>query len=755
MWRPADIDYDGRDEIVGRHIVDWDPSTASKRWLWGMLIGHDENQSNDYVHPDHVDALDFLTVYLDANGRLVPSPGIEIIAAPQTSSPNNFNNSDPSGPWIYRSVTGHETHLNYPRLWPRKVMNLNSTGQGGLMEGMRYLFPTSSTSSWMQPDPDSRWDLAGNSIDLMGATLPGPNIQIVLPGNLLSDSAGAGGADTRPGPELLAIAKTSLNDTGGCSDALDFDTHFLFDSTPRLQAVEWDESDELTLSPVAMGAALVDFHGTRDNVEVLAVARQECSSSDRGIIAVFEWQPDGQQGFNLVPLYSRQEQQSGELLASPYGLTSGDVLGDSREEFLYYRLANPIGGHFTKSELLYVHDGDTSVSRTEPPPDAFIRYVSRQRTELSYTSYLDYSSMSGLGLYNRHLPNGAFNRKYGVDQDSVFSSAGKGIVLLPEGGTPPYSVSLATTSDPLPENMSLVDLTGISSPRYAGAAILKGKPQEECSRRLVFTVTDLSGSVEVPLWLTIESLGTFVTDDAPRISGGGFEGAFVDSTAPADVPVVAFVDDNDSVPSNLTVELKDAMNGLVASLAHDSGNRFTGTIDSTYISGLSPGAHFFTIEAEDNDGHKSLDWPFMHIAGGDGSGDPEPVDDITMGQTAAQTPRIEWVKFDRHTVPAAELSDDTGALELTIRLTKPPSGGETPIWAVERIQVQINHHIAGIAPYVWNFIPTNMALAEHTVTVSPPAAEFGFGKYSVNVQAEVRTLSGTQLSDWWPSLTVH
>lgn len=778
-WRALDIDYDGIEEVIGKHVLAYDPSTQTKSIKWGIVLNGSEPPMVMFwsdppainSHPDHIAGLDFIQNYLDeVTGLTIPAPGLEILVAADTVLGSAPKKPDNSGPWIYRAISGHSLATTYPRVWPRRLVNLNQLGN----DGAKYMWASTSTMV-KQPAPDtaanpSNWD---NVIDDLKPTnnfnARNPDIQLVLPGDLVYD-LGGGSTDLHPGPELLASSKTDLVPAGCGGDV--GHTYFLFDSTTSLAALAWgEETTSLSArTPGIQKAVLLDFINDRNQVESYFATGVGCMGATTAQ-EVFSFEPDSMGGakrYKPVSKYQRAV-MSGESLGTSDGSTGADLdpvlgMGDSREEIVAVRVADAVGSVFQTTELLIVNGPALSmgVTRNEPSPWKFLDYRRRVYTCVSYSQHVDYKQFSGLRCYaHRNLPKGKTGVQYGRSQDqklvgSLPPAQQKGTAIIAEGGVPPYIYSI--TKGGLPSGLASTTLslaTGDNQVYW-----IYGTPLEHGIIRFTLQVTD--STMPIPkthssdFWMDIKLTnpappGT-IQNRAPRITAGGFDGVFVKAGITMSAPVEAFVTD----PNNnvTTVEVLDASDMVVANLTDTDGdNVWTGSVNTSGM--LAAQTRAYKMIAKDATNRTSLAWPYLVIDGGTGQFNPafQPVGTVPPASQESVIPTIDRVQVLSNNIEPGEVSDATGkSVSLTVFM-KDRKGLN-----VVKVEAIIRNHSSPDRTYSAALDPPADPMADsYTLTISNlPSAEFGWGYHSLNVRVTTQdSMMNMYSSDWWPQLTAH
>lgn len=749
-WSSVDIDYDGREEIIGRHVITWDPVTQTKQVRWGVSLKADPANASVSLdnHPDCVAGVDLIANYFAPNGSLVPSPGREVVIAPQTGALPNA--PDASGPMVYRSITGHQFGTpQSPAEWPRKILNINSTG-----DGAEHWFPSSSATGWQQPSPNSNWNALGNALAGNGIENKGPNAQSLLPVDIVYVMDPITGKEISPGLELLVTSKASLAGVGngGCTQVGQL--HYLFGTGPELQALGWEQSTGTQhLGPSMWGMFPVDFHGTRDAVEIHSLTGVSCGGTPRH--NMFRWQlhPNFGPGqakkvqpvidWNLAP-----GSPAVEKLAMLDGTAGRDLFGDSREELMLLRNYSLLGnGSFANSELLVVRDTQP-VSRPEPSPWRFLDY--RKRTESNTNEPLDYKSLAGLRFHTTHLPRGLAGSAYGYPQDTRLvqnvpgQPAGFGIVA--EGGVAPYTFTV--TGGAIPAGLTATPIAANGA--LSGTYFLHGTPTTAGVRNFTLRVTDSASppqTVSQTFWITVASSPTALPDPRPRITAGGFSGAYLLAGTPAQVNVVAFVSDanNDVVG----VSVLDEAGAVIGSLTQTTATRWDGQVT---VPALAAGADLhLRMVAHDAALNVSTTWPHLAVEGGPGYGRPVYPTEPPNGQPQSRTPLIDRVATTVSTIEAAEISDFAGGVGVTVHVA------DRKNMTVDLVEVRLVHPMTGVAvdAYTKSLVPTNGTLNQYTINYRPTASHIGWGEYAL--QARIRVTNGTAsfVSDWWPGLVAH
>lgn len=786
-WRGRDIDYDGKDELIGKHILGYDPELGpllgkQVRWGIGLKNVDHENTIGVYApdnHPDHVVALDFIKTYVDPRnpGKILPSPGIEILAAPQTDGTSS--STDRSGPWIYRAISGHDFAPTTPptqpaRYWPIRTLNIAPLPPVGVQsDGGAYSWPSSGTAV-LQPDPASgHWDdfladvreVGGTGVDYKEI-----GVQLFMPGDFI---------DSIDGPEIFISSKGGVeSDAAPCNDTA-FGTpqasFYLMDGTESLDVLGWGrDSDDKQLPNLVRGVS-IDFEGTRDQIELQAGTHTFCVNNlqnpdpDQGH-AIFRWDSTGGEPRQYAPerinLYQEPPGTSGVYLpGAGYSQQVRDVLGDSREEQLITKLSTSAGnstGSYDVSTLLVISNPDMSVIRDEPSPVKYLQY--RTRPKVGYPEYIDYKSLTGLKLVPGRAPRGTKGMPYGFDQDDALVPPG-GVVpqnclaITVEGGMAPYSISLNPDSALLPLGLTQTMVTGNAyAAQNGGVFCIHGTPVEATSRKITLDVQDFLGqTAELSIWINVDPAsgqGVSASDSRPNVYRGGFGAAYLAENMATQVVLSVWVEDlNNDVA---TVDVYDQSGAMITTLIQALGDRWNGRVD--VAPGAAPSTLHYTVIATDAVGNKSTVWPYMTIEGGDGEDAPAYVTVSPSGQSSAETPRIRWVELPRHSIPAAEVSDGTGTQSIKVWTNKFALG------VADEVEVVLRHPLIGdefayrVVKDVSFGTGANVPYeVDFNTDLFDPVGQFGWGEYTINVRVKfIEPFSQqTYYTDWWPQLTAH
>lgn len=761
-----DLDADGKDELVGRHMFSYVPGQAAGngniqngKFLWAL-----QDMAGNNTHPDSVTVGEMMQTVLTESGASIPAPGVELAVAPQI--PNVGNGG---GPWIFRGIQGHHRpNPAAPFVWPRKVLNYDPACE----------YYTSPTASQHNGPAGSGWDAMADAFaPLQGAPqLGGTDPQQLLLGNFTT----TGGLDLVTTPKGLP-----RNIPAGWGFPFLYMGHagFVIGGEPNLTArATWfnfgrvsPTPDTLRNGPGYYETSTIDWEDTRDTLEVYSVLTGLISQLSSYVPGTHNdpfhktvWKlGSGPLGTNqlLYSLYPSNSQANGA--ETWYGDSQGaDLFGDNREEYVIFRCDATFNPRVTNARLLAVSTTSTVASRAgQPSPTRFIEYRARHGE-----NDLDYSSFGGVRLYTTVLPAGKAGQPYGDVLDQAYwtnaSTPARGAMLVPEGGQAPYTITqiggvrhanLALVPRPIRNTRSGHAIV----PQYNGAVAIEGTPTEAGTRRLRFRVTDANNvSSEHDLWLTVAEAAVPVGDPVPVIAAGSFGGAYLSAGTPQNITLRAFVLDQQGPGDVLGVALLDiAGNNLGISLLDNgvaaNGDAVAGDgIFSTIVPNVSLPPNFalqVRMVAVDAAGHQSLPWPYLAIDGS--AGKENPAFDVALppsSQGAANTPRIDFVYLPPHSIPAAERSNATGAQPIYVQVGAIPAGS-TVTSAVARIR----HHFGDVAPYdvpLAQVPGNNFAWAG---TFVPPAGHFGYGYHSVNVRITVTSGANQYVSDWWPSLMSH
>ena len=778
--RAADIDFDGQDEIIGKHIVDFAKSptscTLTDSVSWGMVFKEIGSETSAWAygnHPDHVVALDFMRSYMDEAGRVIPSPGFEVLAAPQSEGSSNA--PDKSGPWVYRAATGHSTDPT-DRPWPIRILNVAKTS-----DGLAYPFP-STNLGWEQPSSTSEWDEFGDDLASVaggsGIVSGDPDTQQVLAADLIA---------SEEGPEIFCTTKGDLVGSQ-CSSQSELSGHYMFGSTEELRALSWGENKTGSPSPHGQDAYAIDFTGDRSQVELHSNAgchsqygvswgistfvAAEPGSSPRYVPSIVDF---------ITPVASATGNHDGNTRADLDTIDDSTISGgDSREESIRIYLDQTVGNMGVipaayNSSFLKIRYDQAAAGRTEPSPTKYLKYRLRTQNQ-AYSHYLDYSELDGLRFVQDVLPPGVASQAYGFCQDRLMddqaTSTFTGAVLLAEGGAPDYTFSLVEGRLPAGLSMTTVDNN------LGDALLIYGIPTEAGRHRLEFEVTDAnSASSRKVFWITIDGTDN---DKQPFIYKGGMDGAYVE--ADGNDPEVTFkvwIDSEDN--PDLDVKLYEAIDGasdvLIGTLTHASGDKYNGTFDLAGTSTVESRRYY--VQATYSSGGTTLrsnTWPHLPVAGGAGLTDLAWVDATPPTQAKAKTPVINWValkqpggdEFESYPefVPG-ELGDDAPEFDLQVRL-KDRKG-----LPVLKLEVVVGHPEAlgeEVSRFFFTeFITTGGLNDSQSIGVDLgdvlPEGQFGWGDYSINVRVTTRESTippgggppthTDYVSDWWPQLVFH
>lgn len=776
----VDANGDGKDEVFGRHLFEYDtsinqpsqyqnlPHVKNGRYLWSIqhLQGNDK-------HVDAVVGGDVIRSFREAStGRIVAAPGNELAMCPQHPelvSGGSSTGIDGGSGWIVRGVTGFQA----PR-WPRMII--------GHSPAHDY-YTAYNAINYVEPFPTSNWDSLGTSVGLhQGATVVGDlDPQEIYLGNFLASS---------DGPELLLSYKSIPRvtpPTWQYPNLLWRLNGSLIGTDPGLTVHNWWFNFGSLQSAAPYGQNTLrngpgfevrplDFHGTRDEIE--------CVSDMRGLLlGLPNYNPGAPQNHSdpfhkLIFQLTGGLTQSNPVLYSAYPANSkspadawyghamaADMVGDNREEYVI--VFRPGGGP-AFAHIISSTDTATGNSRVgQRSPEAFLDY---QR--LRGTTNIDYERFDAPRIHADVLPEGVVSQVYGRVLDRAFwPTAGtqvQGAALLPEGGVPPYTITLVEGvphAGLQPVARPVRDHAVAGSPpvqAYAGAISIEGTPQESGFRRLRFQLVDAVGTTSFKeLWLHVaDPSGGPTSDPRPKILAGSFDGAYLTGGVPQDVIVRAMVSDNQNDCSG--VAILGANGSPLGITALDNGSAANGDLvaGDGIFSAKAPGLNLpaglalnVQMIAFDAALHVSPTWPYVQVEGGpqgdlplfETSGPPSP-------QTQAQTPTIDFVYLPATELPAAERTDATGAQGIIAVLRYVPAGT-----TVTEVLARIHHPVAGVSPFEVQLAPIAPGSLTWAGTFISPSGEVGYGRYSVNVRAKV-TVTGTStehFSDWWPSLRWH
>lgn len=783
-WRARDIDYDGKDELVGKHLVSFDPDAPpnmGKTVEWGMGFKNVDHEGSTSIeqntHPDHAVALDFLDSYIDPRDstKRIPSPGYEIVVSAQ--SDEGTIDPDLSGPWIYRAITGHDFSsppmplIDSYRYWPLRTLSIAPAGAPE--DGEAYSWPSMSTG-YQQPHPTSNWDDYLNDVPPIGSgsmsiDIKEPGSQRIIPGRYIS------GLD---GPQLFVTSKGATDHGTPCGNIQQ--SQYMMDGTENLTILGWTNDAMESVQPSSIRVHSIDFEGTRETIELQSISHVECLTANPGDPdaghAVFKWIPSSDPhslGWEYEPsrvnLYPHP---TGANYVPPVGASQQirDVIGDSREEHLVTRVTDldPPGTPphvFETSTLLII--GDDSAAPTRPPesPVEYLHYRTRPKTD--YSDYVDYESLTGFKLIPGFAPRGTVNVPFGFEQDPELipevpagSGSRRALAITAEGGVTGYTIVLDNPSE-LQDGLSVQT---VSHARLGDIVCIYGTPTEAASRKLSFTVTEGGGGMcpkqeTLSLWLTVDpaSPGAATTDKAPYIYRGGFNGVHLPANSMVtNVVANAWVEDIDD--DVVSVDVLDELGGIFASLTK-STNPLTPdkwsarlTLD-TKASGQYA---LLTMVATDALGHKSPIWPRMTIQGGDGGGPVTSAQqDWLPFSSEDKTPRIRWVDMPRHTIVPAEISDAGGIQSINVKMM--PYNG-----TITEIEVRVLHPLVQNQATYQLVFPNpvtagpNLYRLEFDTSDFQPAGQFGWGEYNIDIRVKgIDAMGDTRYSDWWPRLVAH
>jgi len=771
-----DLNGDGKDEVIGRHVFEYvpnytppvtSPDVQNGRYLWSV-----ENLDGYNQHIDHLVGGDILkSVRVETAGggtRVVASPGVEMAMCPQfpTRLIGGVQTSIDGGSiWIYRGISGHNAR------WPRKLINHDPQAD---------FYTPYNALAYSEPHPSSNWQALGTAF---GLRLGSPIVGALDPQDIIFSDF----LDSHDGPELIVLYKSipRVTPSGWTSPNLLWRLcGSVFGTDPNLTAHNaWFNFGSANAGPPAVvntlrngpGAAGVpiDFRGTRDEVE--------CTSVMTGLIrGIFpnNTPPSGvndpfhkmifeiEDGFttactNLYELYpANSNANGGETWFADS--QPADMLGDSREEYVIF--------HHVSNSNQYLRvvtstDGLAGTSRVgQPSPYAFIDYQWKRNS-----ASIQYRDFDRQHVYKTLLPVGQVGQTYGSTLDRAFwsnpSTPTIGAMLIPEGGVPPYTVSVLgdLQAGLTPSVCNLRDVSQAGAPivaRYQGAICIQGIPTESGKRKLTIRVVDSLGTTtEQECWVNVvDPLGP-ASDPRPYIMAGGFDGAVLQGGAAQDLILRALVAD----PQNdvLGVAVLDPNGNPLGITALDDGNTANGDliandgVFSAKVSGivLPPGfALNLQMVAFDAASHLSPTWPYMSVEGGPGGQFPEfDSEPLPAGQPQDMTPTIDYVYMPPHTIPAAETTDAVGVQGIVAVLKYVP-----PATKVTSVLDRVRSHVPGVDPIDVELSEISPGSLVWAGTFAAPIGEIGYGRYSVNVRARTEDSTGTgYLSDWWPNLRWH
>lgn len=783
----ADVNGDGKDEVIGRHVFEYDPTITS-----AMAAGNPDVKNGKFLWvvqhlqgiDKHIDSLvggDIVKNVRVSDGlggtRVVAAPGTELAMCPQHPVRVTGGSSqaiDGGGVWLYRGMSGHTSR------WPRNLIN---------HDPLADFFTAYNALAYVAPSPFSSWGTVGSAF---GIRMGEPFVGDMDPQEVVL----ADFHDDQPGRELLTLYKSIPRTTpsgwtspnllwrlcgtlfGSDSDLTGHNVWFNFAKHIAASGSTPASVDTLRNGPGAL-ARPIDFRGSRDKIECYSVMNGLIRGIFPGGVSI---PPSAgvDDPFHKMIFELEDGFAAHTVRFSLYGSTASnnsyetwfansqpaDMFGDSREEYaIFHHLSN--SNQFVR--ITTSTDTTTGGTRVgQPSPYAFIDY--RRKRD---TNELDYRRFDGQHLYGTTMPKGTLGQPYGRVLDRAFwpntTTSVTGAVLLPEGGTPPYTVTIIGGS--LHTGLAAVsrnarDYATGGTPivaDYQGAISIEGTPSESGHRRLTVQVVDAASVTTThTVWISVDDpTSTPANDPRPQVVASSFDGAFLVGGTPQDLIVRALVSD----PQNdcLGVALLDSAGNSLGVTALDNGNAANGDLfasDGVYsakFTGVNlPAGTTFDMQmvAVDAGLLTSTNWPFLTIEGGEGMSTPA-FDSAALpgGQTQATTPTIDFVLMPQHTIPPAETTDATGSQSIFVAMKFVPTGSTTTA-----VKARIRHNVPGVDPIEVVLAPldapTNMLWGG---TFTSPTGEIGYGRYSVNVQATatVTSTSAQLVSDWWPQLRWH
>lgn len=742
----GDVNADGIDEMACKRVDTprYDAATGTwsldLRWDLSLMTSYGPNllvanpQHNN--HWDDICIGDYLEAHLDAQGRVIPMPGAELVAVEDERSPGAVA-QDWSAVNVWGGVLGHDyaAFLATPQRKARSPLRFLNAAGSSKHDGEQFQFP--STTTWSQPLSASRWSTVASQ---MAFNPPNPNPsafhsngpdgQLVYLGNLIAE---------RPGFELGMMMKN------GHAWSFGSQTPFLlFGSETHLPAIAWGHETSggfLPGLPTRYVADIVGDRSAQEMVDFIEVLNLSPLPPFQHRAWRFESTPSptaSQPQFRAQPWTTFAPANSNPLAA--------DILGDGAEEV--YQLMMP--GATGNAVMRVVRDSSTT--RTHASPNAYAEPF----TDPLRGNPIDFAQLDGLRFIGRHLIHGKVGVPYGIPLDNNIDPATApitGHVLVPEGGNPQltttgsrYTVSLST---PLPAGLTGTFLSGNAGGRlHKGVFLIRGTPSETCWRELEFTITDTVTGVATPVrrWLHIAPPPTGGTpDSAPYIEAvrTSTSTLVTDADYAMNFEVTVRDANADFVGAIVVREAGTGQQWSVTALPTAVPDRWQFSLDIGVLAGAPVGTVFhLTMRATDGAGKKSALWPYLTVPGASHKVAPFSTVPVLVGPL-----RIAEVELPQHDIRPAEAFAQVGGTQ-TIRAH---IEGMTDADEVKGEAV-IVHVITGV---VLDSVSLEQVPGTHTIegTFHAPECWLGSGLYTIHIRAWDD--SGTLFSEFWPRLVVQ
>ncbi|MBL9079621.1 MAG: hypothetical protein JNL08_19110 [Planctomycetes bacterium] len=731
----GDVNADGIDEICCKRVETprHDVTTGwslDLRWdlmlknSWGPNLNQTNPQHNN--HWDDVCIGDYLKAHLDAQGRLIPMPGAEVIATSDERSPAPLA-QDWRGLDVWGGVLGQDygALLASPQRRQRSPLRLLSVAGSSKHDGEQYQFP--SIATWAQPSPLSRWNVVASQLAGPGTTPSmfhgsGPDVQLVYLGNLIA---------SRPGFELGLLMKN-----GHAFGSQSQGPFVLFGSEPHMPALAWGGDNAAGALPGLPTRYVADVVGDRlaqELVDIFNMAPTVWRFS--AVTAPTATQPQFRaQAWTTLPWSHSQA-------------LAADILGDGAEE-LYDAL---FPGPTWNVRLNLVRD--TATNRTHATPNAYAEPFLDPLRE----NPIDFTQLDGLRFASRHLIHGKVGVPYGIPLDANVDPASAplhGHVLVPEGGNPQLSTTgsryTVTLGTPLPGGLTGTFLPGNTGGRtHKGVYLIRGTPTETCWRELAFTITDnaTNTTASVKKWIHIAPAAGAQPDTAPHIEAVRTStSTLVDDADYAMLFEVTVRDANADFAGSLLVrEVGTGQQWSVVAQPAATPDRWQFALDIGVLAGAPVGTVFhLTLQATDAANKKSAVWPYLNVPGASHEIAPFRNDPVSIGPL-----RIAEVELPRHDIEPAEAFAQTGRSQ-TIRawVEGPLTDGDSL-----KGEALLVHVITGV---VLDTVELQQISASPHVLEGQfvaPECWLGGGLYTIHIRAWDD--SGTLFSEFWPRLVVQ
>lgn len=735
----GDVNSDGIEEICDKRMDTPRFAAATSSWSlemqWtSMSLGSHApvlfaGMTGGYKnHWDDICVGDYLESHLDAQGNVIPMPGVEVIATADERS-TSINPIDWHGPSVWGGVLGHDYSalLANPQQQCRSPLRYLNCAGTALHDGEQYRFPSPGTS-WAQPNANSHWDTIGSQLAagfIPGGPNPadvsarGPDLQLVYLGNLIAEE---------PGFELGGAFKPE--------SAFSFASQgpfMMFGAAANLPMLSFGHTAASGTLPGVPSRYVGDVVGGRSAQELLDVF------STAGTIMRFVTNGANQ------PRY-KAEQWTALIGGANSNPLAADILRDGAEEVYQFFF---VAGTNNTAHLRLAYD--SGANRTHASPGG---YADPFRDPLRQNP-IDFERLDGLRFVSPLLIHGTTGVPYGVPLDNaVDPTAGAqfGHLLVPEGGDPLQTTTgsryTVTCLTPLPGGLTGTFLPGNAAGRtHKGVLLLSGTPVEACWRELTFTITDnaTSTTTTAKRWLHVAAGSGANADTAPRIEAVWKSRSVLASDADYAMNFEATVRDADGDFNGSFVlsETATAQQWSATATPTATPDRWAFMVNVGSLAGAPAGTRFhLTLRATDSAGKASPLWPYIEVPGAN-----DKVAPWLPAASPGNNLRVAEVSLPAHTIQPAECFAQTnGTQAINARVEGPDSDLGT---VGEALVTHVTTGVAlGTVPLFQD--PHDATLFEGTFTA--PECWLGGGRYALHVR--VQDANGVW-SEWWPRLVVQ